>query len=469
MRTACRTGVRIAALAAVWLLAWDGPQAAPVDKTAKATGRNPALVAAEIDRHIEARLTAAKVALSPQADDAEFLRRAALDITGRIPTAERTLAFLNDRSPDRRAKLIDELLADREYGEHFATVWYHRMIKPDNDNKRLIIGNTLRDWLADRFNQNQTWDRLVTDLVTASGERDENPETTFLLAHVVAGQPDPSKMTAAVSRLFLGVRLECCECHNHPFTKLQQTDFWGMAAFFTATRGIDRSNKVPRIYDVSPQDPTGKGGKNDSALVGSIVIPDSNGKTVRAKFLGGEQPPTPPPDRLRTELAAWLTAPSNPWFARAAVNRLWANFFGRGIVNPIDDMRPESDSSHPEVLQLLAEEFAASGFDQKHLIRCICLSKTYQRSSRVLPENKVDDRPLQPHAPEDDDRRHAVRLAGRCPGPLRRRAGEWACARRSGRAPTLPETSSASSSTPRPTTTWAWSRTTRTASRRRCA
>ena len=275
-------------------------------------------------------------------------------------------------------------------------------------------------------------------------------------------------MTAAVSRLFLGVRLECCECHNHPFTKLQQTDFWGVAAFFTATRGIDRSNKVPRIYDVSPQDPTGKGGKNDSAPLGSIVIPDSNGKTVRAKFLGGEQPPTPPPDRLRTELAAWLTAPSNPWFARAAVNRLWANFFGRGIVNPIDDMRPESDSSHPEVLQLLAEEFAASGFDQKHLIRCICLSKTYQRSSRVLPENKADDL-LYSHMPLK--MMTADMLFDSLSVALDHSAAEtaeWACARRSGRTPTLPETSSASSSTPRPTTTWAWSRTTRTASRRPC-
>src|SRR5262245_25604940 len=122
MTTACHMGLRSAALAAVWLLVWDGPQAAPVEKTGKATGRNPALVAAEIDRHIEARLTAAKIARSPQADDAEFLRRAALDITGRIPTAERTLAFLNDQRPDRRAKLIDELLGEHAYGEHFATV-----------------------------------------------------------------------------------------------------------------------------------------------------------------------------------------------------------------------------------------------------------------------------------------------------------------------------------------------------------
>lgn len=390
MSAACRTGGRIVALATVWLLAWDRPQAAPVDRTAT-TGRNPALVAAEIDRHTEARLTAAKIPLSPQADDAEFLRRAALDITGRIPTAERTLTFLNDQSLDRRAKLINELLADHTYGEHFATVWYHRMIKPDDDNKRLIVGNKLRDWLADRFNQNQTWDRLVTDLITASGARDQNPATTFLLAHVGAGQPDPSKVTAVTSRLFLGVQLGCCECHNHPFTKLQQTDFWGIAAFFTATRGIDRTNKVPRISDHSPQVPTGAGAKNDFGPFGSIVIPDSNGTIVRAKFLGGAQPPTPPPDRLRTQLAAWLTASSNPWFARAAVNKLWANFFGRGIVNPIDDMRPESESSHPDLLQFLAEEFAASGFDQKHLIRCICLSKTYQRSSRVLPENRVDD------------------------------------------------------------------------------
>jgi len=386
-----RPGACISALAAAWLLVWAGAQSAAIENPVTATVRQPVLVADQIDRHIEAPLIAAKVALSPQVGDAEFLRRATLDITGRIPTAERTLVFLNDNRPDRRAMLIDELLADRAYGEHFATIWYYRMIKPDTDNKRLILGNTLHDWLASRFNQNQPWDRLVADLVTASGERDENPATTFLLAQVVAGQPDASKLTAAVSRLFLGVRLECCECHNHPFTKLQQSDFWGMAAFFTATRGIDRNNKVPRINDVSTQDSPSQRNKNGAALVGSIVIPDSNGQTVKAKFLGGEQLVNPLPDRLRTELAAWLTAPSNPWFARAAANRLWANFFGRGIVNPIDDMRSESDSSHPEVLQLLAAEFTEFGFDQKHLIRCICLSKTYQRSSRVLPENKVDD------------------------------------------------------------------------------
>ena len=408
----------VIAVAAACLAAWDGA----LVYSLKAAERNPAPVAAEIDRRIEARLNEAQVNPSPQADDAEFLRRAALDITGRIPTVERTVAFLNDRSPDRRAKLIDELLAESEYGEHFATVWYHRMIKPDNDNKRLILGNQLPAWLADRFNQNQAWDRLVTDLITASGERDENPGTTFLLANVVAGQPDPSKMTAAASRLFLGVRLECCECHNHPFTKLQQTDFWEVAAFFTAARGIDRSNKTPRIYDVASQIPTSSGGDNDSAPLGSIVIPDTNGKTVRAKFLGGRSRRTRRPIDCEHNWLTWLTAPSNPWFARAAVNRLWAGFFGRGIVNPIDDMRPESMSSHPEVLELLAEEFAASGFDQKHLIRCICLSQTYQRSSRVPPENKVDDRSLQPHAAEDDDRRHALRLVGHGTRSPRRRA-----------------------------------------------
>jgi len=408
MRIAERTGVRILAVTAVWLSAGLGPRASLAQiqgesSPAKPTARNPAPVAAAIDRHVAARLAEAKTPLSPQADDAEFLRRAALDITGRIPTAEQASAFLNDRTPDRHARLIDELLAAHAYGEHFATVWYHRMVKPDTDNKRLLLGNNFRDWIADRFNQNQPWDRLTTDLITASGERDENPGTVFLLAQVVAGQPDPSKMTAAASRLFLGVRLECCECHDHPFTTLRQTDFWGIAAFFTAARGIDRQNKVPRIYDadleVSPyknspyKNSTSKISANDdSTPVGSIVIPDSNGKMVRAKFLDAAEPPISASTKLRTQLAQWLTAPANPRFARAAANRLWAGFFGRGIVNPIDDMRPECESSHPEVLELLAGEFAASGFDQKHLIRCICLSETYQRSSRALPANKTDDR-----------------------------------------------------------------------------
>jgi hypothetical protein len=396
MSTALRTALSITGVAAFALLHADAPRAAQPP-----TRRMPAAVATDIDRLIEARLTAAKLPLSPQADDAEFLRRASLDITGRIPTAERAAAFLADNSPDKRQKLIDELLADHAYGEHFGTIWYHRMIKSDDDNRLLVANNKLAGWLGDRFNRNQSWDQLVSDLLTASGDRDKHPETVFFLAHVgdaKAGQPEPSKLTAAATRLFLGVRLECCECHNHPFTKLQQTDFWSMAAFFTTTHASESAKKdaragtVPSVYDGNP---TGKVARKaagkETAPAGSIVIPDSGGKTVKAKLLGAAQAAPPSGNRLRAQLAAWMTGRSNPYFARAAVNKLWGNFFGRGIVTPIDDMRPEAEATHPEILQLLAGEFVACGFDQKHLIRCICLSKTYQRGSRVLPENKADE------------------------------------------------------------------------------
>jgi hypothetical protein len=403
MRRVWYTALSIAGLTTVWLAAGHGAQAAPPAKTA---ARLPSSVAAEVDRLIDARLMAGKIPASPQADDAEFLRRACLDITGRIPTAERTAAFLADSRPDKRAKLIDELLADREYGEHFATIWYHRMVKPDDDNRRQIANNKMVGWLTERFNQNQGWDRLVTDILTASGDREKHPETLFFLAHVGGGkqgQPEPNKLTAAATRLFMGVRLECCECHNHPFTKLQQTDFWSMAAFFSTTHGNDSSvaaikgGATPAIQEgnLNGRVVRGKAKKEGVAQsklpVGSIEIPDTKGKTVRTKFLGGPQAPSAPATHLRAQLAAWLTGPSNPYFARAAANKLWANFFGRGIVTPVDDMRPENEVTHPEILQLLSREFVASGFDQKYLIRCICLSQAYQRSSRVLPGNKEDD------------------------------------------------------------------------------
>jgi hypothetical protein len=409
MRTARRLTPGALAAVAAWLLIGSRLAAGP--PPTRPAGRDPAAVAAAIDRHVDARLAEAKVPPSPRADDAEFLRRVSLDVLGRIPTADRAQTFLDDRGPDKRARLIDELLADRAYGEHFATIWYHRMVKPDDDNRYLLPGNKLSDWLADRFDRNQGWDRTVRELLTATGERDRHPATTFFLANVAGAKkdrrPQPNRLTAATSRLFLGVRLECCECHNHPFTDWKQTDFWGMAAFFNTLHADNTGKKdaaKPAVHESGQAGPDGKGaraGKKGASAggpaPGSIVIPDSKGQTVRAKFLGGVRPPAAPANGQRAQLAAWLTGPRNPYFARAAVNKLWANFFGRGLVNPIDDMRPEAKDTHPEVLRLLADEFVASGFDQKHLVRCLCLSKAYQRSSRVLPGNKDDDK-LYSHA-----------------------------------------------------------------------
>jgi hypothetical protein len=390
------------------------------------TPHDPLPVAARIDREIDRRLAEAKVPASPLADDAEFIRRLSLDIRGRIPTAERAAAFLADTDPNKRQKLVDEFLADAAYGEHFGTVWYHRMAKPTMDNRQLL-SIKFRDWLAERFNCNETWDAVVRDILTASGDRDQNPATVFYLAHAEGnGRREivPARVNASASSLFLGVKLECCECHDHMFDRtLKQTDFWGMAAFFTATQAenagknedgvpgvkeavpsgqfAERANKaaakLKAIGKVAPKaaEKAAKAAEKIAAKAaaakGAAVIPDTNGKTVPARFLHAEAPKLAGKSEYRPVLANWVTSPKNPYFAKAMVNKVWANFFGRGIVNPIDDMRSDSPNTHPALLDALAAEFTASGFDVKHLIRCICNSAAYQRTSRPLPQNRDDE------------------------------------------------------------------------------
>jgi hypothetical protein len=398
------------ALTVLWSLASEPSAAAP--KAAKktpekapsgiASARDAASVAANLDRLADERLAAAKLKASPLADDGEFIRRLSLDLRGRVPAAERVASFLADTDPDKRAKLIDEFLADPEYGEHFAIIWYHRMVKPDDDNRLLVAGNKFQDWLADHFNQNVGWDKIVTAILTVNGDRDSHPQATFWLNNVgdaKSGQPEPNKITAAASRLFLGVRLECCECHNHPFSTLKQTDFWGTAAFFAQTHSENSSkkdaknDKVPIVHEGGVHKERKKDAEHKAQPFGSIEIPYAKGKTVKATYLGGDTPSVAGQSALRPVFTNWLTSAKNPFFSRAAVNKLWANFFSRGIVDPVDDMRAENEkkATHPEVLSMLADEFAASGFDLKNLVRCICLSKTYQRTSRPLPENKEDD------------------------------------------------------------------------------
>lgn len=392
----------------------DTVKSEPVKSTGAATvelhdrrdsRRDPLTTAAAIDFQIHQELQKNKIPESPVASDSEFIRRLSLDLRGRIPSMSEASQFLKDRSPEKRSKLIDEFLSDNEYGEHFAIVWYHRIAKPDDDNMRALQNNDLQSWLADCFNQNRGWDGIVDDLITASGDRDQNPATTFWIAAIndaKLGQPEPAKATGAVSRLFLGVRLDCCECHDHPFTPLKQTDFWGTAAFFAQThaKGANqagtKADAQQQVFEQANFAPRKKkkdstADKSKPAPFGSVNIPYVEGKTVEVKYLGGTTPSIAGETKLRPVFAAWLTSRENPYFARAAVNKLWANFFGRGIVDPIDDMQPESTNSHPALLNLLAEEFAASQFDQKHLIRCICNSQVYQRSSQPLPENKSDD------------------------------------------------------------------------------
>jgi hypothetical protein len=250
-------------------------------------------------------------------------------------------------------------------------------------------------------------------MVNAEGGMEAAPQVTFWLAHIDMGRVSQPKAVATVANLFMGVQIQCAECHKHPFVdKWKQEDFWSLAAFFVRTRADGIQNNRPpneaTISETAPSNNTGRGRRPGSGFSrtpsGAVIdIPDPidprrrTGKSARARFFEGDEPRL---DKApyRPALADWLTAADNKYFDANAVNRLWAKFFARGFINPLDDINPDNPPSHPEVLKLLADEFRASGCDFKHVIRCICNSKAYQRSSKPLPEN-VDDVQFFSHMP----------------------------------------------------------------------
>lgn len=335
----------------------------------------PADLARLIDRHLDARLRSDQIPASPRADDAAFLRRVHLDLLGVIPTADQVTAFLADTDPDKRAMLVDALLAHPRFGEHLGDIWT-RLIIPKDSNNRFLQPAVLRDWLTQQFNANRPWNEFATDLLTATGTTEGNGAVTYFLAN---GTVD--KMTDLTARLFLGVQLQCAQCHNHPFVpEWTQDDYWGMTAFFLK---VQTSN--PRAARNGGELSVNE---NGSPRGNRRNLPEA-AKILPPKFFLGAKPPTTS-GSLRPMLAQWLTAPENPYFAQATVNRFWAHLFGRGLVNPIDDFQDDNAPTHPELLLELRQQFVASGFDLKHLLKAICLSEAYQRSSRPLEGNKAD-------------------------------------------------------------------------------
>lgn len=336
----------------------------------RAAEPGPAELADLIDRHIEARLKAERVQPADLADDAEFLRRVCLDLHGAVPSAGQAARFLADTRPDRRARLVDALLASPRYGEYLADVWQGHLVSPLADDRR-VRSDQLRKWLAERFNRT-TWDRITTEILTATGKMEENPAVIYLFESRLPR--NVADLTDLTSRYFLGVRLSCAQCHDHPFVPWKQQEFWGMAAFFTR---VQTPGKPKLIYKVGIKDypDLTLDSLKDGAPDGFLPRPPT--------FLGGEAPPAGRQTTDRATLAAWLTSAKNPYFARAKVNRTWWQLFGRGLVNPVDDMHTANKPSHPELLDLLSRRFADSGFDHKGLTRAIVSSRAYRRTSRA--------------------------------------------------------------------------------------
>ena len=383
-------------------------------------GDNALEVARDIDKLLQAKLDEAKIPSSPLADDAEFLHRLYIDVTGKIPTATQAKRFLDSTDPRKREKLIDELLATPACGQNLATSWHNWMVLPNMPNLRIPPDSRgLQKWLADGFNSNRGWDEMVTELITFEGSTDDKPEGAFYLFNGNNyARPRPNYLTGSVVRLFLGTQIHCAECHDHPFRSWEQKDFWGIAAFFSRTvddpspktgpeeeRGHSNSGaiihevadmKPPRPIDVKSGDPPFVPPPPGAAIGIPVTSFRGVGKVIPAKFLdstkveAGENPP------LRPILAKWVTSKDNKLFAQSFVNRLWAQYFGRGFVNPIDDFDESNPPSHPELLDLLAKEFVVSGFQPKHLVRCICNTQAYQRDSHPTAENK-DDKTLFSH------------------------------------------------------------------------
>jgi hypothetical protein len=353
---------------------------APVKPVASPVGpKDAAALTKLIDEHVTRKLAAGKVSASPVCSDEEFLRRVYLDLTGVIPSADKAREFLDSTATDKRAKLIDELLASPNFGRHLSDIWQAKLMPRDSGN-RFVLRDPLVKWLEANFNKNTPWNQFVFDLITATGAVEDNAAVTYFLAN-----RSVDKITDGVSQHFMGVQLQCAQCHNHPFTDWKQTEYWGMAEFFSKVRPDNpkNGNKGGDNTKIGVQEGNGR-------TKAKAFFPES-AKAVPAKYLGGPEVKLVNGDPYRPVLARWMTSPDNPYFSKAMVNRTWALLFGTGFVNPVDDMQPGNPPSHPELLDALAKNFAANGFDLKYLYRAVCNSQAYQRTSKPFNGNHTDD------------------------------------------------------------------------------
>ncbi len=334
-----------------------------------------------IDGLVWAKLQKMSITPSEPAIDSAFLRRAYLDVIGRLPTPEEARAFLDSEDSAKRVQLIDDLLERPEYADHWATKWMD-LLRPNPYRVGIKATLSLDAWIRDAFRQNLPYDEFVRGIVAAQGSTWHNGAAT-----VFRDRRDPEELTNIMSQLFLGVRLECAQCHHHPFEVYGQNDFYGFAAYF-AKVGRKGTGLSPPI----------SGGEEIvyTSEKGSVQHPIS-GAEMEPAPLFGEAPPIPEGGDPRASLAAWMTSTENPYFARVIANRVWADLMVRGLVEPVDDLRATNPATNGPLLDALAEDFRSSGHDLKHLIRQITNSYVYGLSSTPNDRNVSDTRNFSRH------------------------------------------------------------------------
>jgi hypothetical protein len=334
-----------------------------------------------IDGYILKHLKALHVPPSPQASDAEFMRRAYLDAAGILPKPAEVEQFLADKSPGKRGRLIDSLMQRPEFVDYWAYKWSDLLLVSSNHLANDEMWSYY-NWIHDSVAQNKPWNQFAYQVITATGNTLENGAANYWLIH-----RDPLDISENMTQAFMGINISCAHCHNHPLAKWTQKDYYGMANLFARVRlktfapTGQRPAVGPLFNDVTVYSaPTGE------FMDDRLMIP------LPPKPLGATELSSEAPGDTRLYFAKWLTAPENPFFARNIVNRVWRNFMGRGLIESVDDLRDTNPATNDELLNALVKDFVAHNFDVDYLIRTIMKSATYQTSSRPLKENIDDDK-----------------------------------------------------------------------------
>ena len=326
-----------------------------------------------IDPLVAGKLHKLRIVPSDVCSDEEFLRRATIDITGTLPDEEQFRIFMADSSQDKRQSLVDKLLARKEFTEVWVMKFAELLQIRTNPNNQVSYKATLLyyNWLQERIANNVPFNKIVQELLSSTGGTFTNPSTNYYQI-----ERDTLKLSENVAQVFMGMRLQCAQCHNHPFDRWTMNDYYSFAAFFS------------QIGRKRAQDPREVIVYNRSN--GDMKHP-VGGRVMEPVFLGAEKPEIKSGHDRREILAEWMASPKNPFFSRNLANIVWSHFFGIGIINPVDDVRISNPASNPELLDALAQRFTDYNYDFKQLVRDICTSRTYQLSTRVNKSNEGDN------------------------------------------------------------------------------
>ncbi len=325
-----------------------------------------------VDELVGEKLRKLRIPASPLCDDEQFLRRLSVDVIGQLPTEEAFTEFMADQSPDKRSAWIDRLLSREEFADVWAAKWGDLlMIRqiPNIMSEKAV--QTYAHWLREQIVAGKPFDQIVSELLTSTGRTFEEPAANFY-----ALEPNKLKVAENVAQVFLGIRTQCAQCHNHPFDRWTMDDYYGFAAFFA--RIGRKPHEDYRQWIIFPG-----GGETRHPITMQVVPP---------KLLGGESPAIANGEDRRVSVARWITSPDNPYFSRAVANRIWEHFLGRGIIDPVDDIRVSNPPSNQRLLDALSEKLVEYDYDFRKLSRDILTSATYQRSSTPLPQNQHDHR-----------------------------------------------------------------------------